>query len=403
MSFNRSIQEYYLITSQNFPEGGAGASYLNLFCHGMKKNGCSVNVLLLKGHAFGTFRYDGPRKNITVYGVPYRYLGFTRRPKNHFLKIGEDLLSLLRLTYFLLTLAGRRKSASLLVFNSEIQSNIVILFFSKIMGIRTVKFVAEFIDKSQFRGSFMRKLKWYGFVFNFRYLNKQSEKLIVFSYFLRDEFINMGYPEHNIIIQPNLTDFDFWEPGESPIKHTIGYSGAPYLKDGLHDLFTAISILKKEGIIVNLIVIGDSTFGKSLLPDLKNECSRLDIADMVCFTGLVETADVKKYICECRILAITRPSTVQTKAGFPTKLGEYFGTKRPVLSTNFGDIERYFQNGTDMVIAEAGNPASVAARIRWMLENEKALESIAVNGYKSAKKLLDYTTAIKRIIEFMEK
>jgi len=402
MSENRSIREYYLITSQNFPEGGAGASYLNLFCRGMKENGCPVNVLLLKGHAFGNFRYDGPRKNITAYGVPYRYLGFTGRPQNQFLKIMEDTLSLLRLTYFLLTLAGKRKSVSILVFNSEIQSNISILLFSKLLGIRTVKFVAEFIDKSQFRGSLMRKLKWYGFKFNFRYLNKQSEKLIVFSYFLRDEFVNMGYPEKKILIQPNLTDFDFWEPGESLIKHTIGYSGAPYLKDGLHDLFKAISILKKEGIVLNLIVVGDSTFGKSLIPDLKSECSGLDIADMVCFTGLVETADVKKYLCECRFLAITRPSTVQTKAGFPTKLGEYFGTRRPVLSTNFGDIERYFQNGTDIVIARTGNPISIASQIKWMLENEEALEKISVNGYDSAKKLLDYRIAMKRIIEFME-
>lgn len=403
MSGNRSIQEYFLITSQNFPEGGAGASYLNLFCHGMKKNGCSITVLLLKGHAFGSFRYDGPRINRTVYGVPYKYLGFTSRPKNHLLKIGEDLLCLLRLTYFLINLTGKRKSATLLVFNSELQSNIAILLFSKIVGIRTVKFVAEFIDKSQFRGSLMRKLKWYGFKLNFRYLNKQSDKLIVFSFFLRDEFINMGYPEENIIIQPNLTDFEFWEPVETRIKHTIGYSGAPYLKDGLHDLFKALSILKKEGMVADLIVIGDATFGKSLIPDLKSECSRLDIADIVYFTGLVKPEDVKKYLCECMFLAITRPSTVQTKAGFPTKLGEYFGTRRPVLSTNFGDIERYFQNGTDIVIAQTGDPFSIASKIKWMLENQETVEKITVNGYGSAKKLLDYTVAIKRMIEFIER
>jgi glycosyltransferase involved in cell wall biosynthesis len=402
MTVNRSIREYYLITSQNFPEGGAGASYLNLFCHGMKKNGYAVNVLLLKGHAFGNFKYEGPRKNRTVYGVPYTYLGFTRRPQNQFLKIGEDLLSLIRLTYFLITLAGRRRSSSLLIFNSEIQSNISIYLFSRLLGIRTVKFVAEFIDKSQFRGSFLRRLKWYGFKFNFRYLNKLSDKLIVFSFFLRDEFVKMGYPQNNIIVQPNLTDFEFWEPVDSEIKYILGYSGAPYLKDGLHDLFKAMKILKDQGVSVNLVVIGDSTFGKSLIPGLKNECSALGISGMVDFTGLVETADVKKRLCECRFLAITRPSTVQTKAGFPTKLGEYFGTRRPVLSTNFGDIEKYFVNGTDMVIAETGNPDSIASKIRWMLENEDALGTIAVTGYENAKKLLDYTTAVKRITAFIE-
>lgn len=41
----------------NFPSGGAGATYLNLFCRGLKSNGYSVSVLLLKGYAFGNYTY----------------------------------------------------------------------------------------------------------------------------------------------------------------------------------------------------------------------------------------------------------------------------------------------------------------------------------------------------------
>ncbi len=49
----------------------------------------------------------------------------------------------------------------------------------------------------------------------------------------------MGFNEQKIIVQPNLTDFDFWSSDNAEIKYTIGYSGAPYLKDGLLDLFTS--------------------------------------------------------------------------------------------------------------------------------------------------------------------
>lgn len=398
---NKLKRNYFLITSQNFPEGGAGATYLNLFCHGMQINGCCISVLLLKGFAFGNYEYKGPRKNVTEYGVPYTYLGFTQRPTNQFLKLAEEFTSLLRLTIFLFSLSGKRKSSTLLVFNSELQSNIPIHRISRLFRIRTVKFVAEFIDKSQFRGSFFRKLKWYGFVINFKYINKHSDKLIVFSFFLRDEYIKMGYNEHNIIVQPNLTDFEFWLSENAQIKYTIGYSGAPYLKDGLHDLFKAVSLLQKEDIIVNLLVIGDATFGKSLITGLKEECMRLNISDKVTFTGLVDSLLVKKHLSECRILAITRPSTVQTRAGFPTKLGEYFATTKPILSTDFGDIERYFKNEVDLVIAETGNPVSIASKIKWMLQNEDSLELISLTGYNNARKLLDYKTAIKRIIEFI--
>ena len=395
-------REYILITSQNFPEGGAGATYLNLFCHGYQLNGRSIRVLLLKGFAFGDYKYRDSRENITEYGVPYTYLGFTQRPRTLLRKMAEEILSLFRLTLFLFSLSGTRKSVTLLVFNSELQSNITIHCITKLLRIRVVKFVAEFIDKSQFEGSLFRKLKWYGFLISFNHLNPSSDKLIVFSFFLKDKYIQMGFKEHKIIVQPNLTDFDFWQSDSAEIKYTIGYSGAPYLKDGLMDLFTAISFLQIEGINITLLVIGDATFGKSLIPALKDECQKLNISESVSFTGLVDSAMVKKYLSECRFLALTRPSTIQTQAGFPTKLGEYFAAQKPVLSTDFGDIERYFENGVDMLIAKTGNPESIASKIKWMLQNSDDLELISRKGYHRAKELLDYQTAIKRIIEFVE-
>lgn len=399
MERDKIMKKYVLITSMNFPSGGAGATYLNLFCRGLKLNGCSISVLLLKGFAFGNYTYDGPRKNVTVDGIPFTYLGFKQRPGNQFLKLFDELLSFSRLIVFLFSLINKRKSINLLVFNAEIQYNIPIHLIAKIFRIKTSKFVAEFIDKSEFEGSFLRRIKRYGYIFNFKYLNKLADKLIVFSFYLKNVYIKMGYNENNIIVQPNLTDFRYWKPGKTEIKYNLGYSGAPYLKDGLYDLFKAISLLNNKNIDVTLLVIGDATFGKSLIPALKIECERLGISGKVTFTGLVESSLVKKYLSECKILAITRPSTIQTRAGFPTKLGEYYATKRPVLATNFGDMEKYFTDGQDILMAECGNPESIALKILWMLQNNEESELISRRGYDKAKQLFEYKNSVKRIIE----
>jgi glycosyltransferase involved in cell wall biosynthesis len=383
----------------NFPTGGAGATYLNLFCRGLKLNGYAINVFLLKGFAFGNFIYKGPRKNITEDGIPYTYLGFKQRPNNVFLKLCDELLSFLRLIFFLFTLLPERKSVRVFVYSSEIQFNIPISLFSKLFGIKTSKFVAEIIDKSEFKGSFLRELKRYFYNFNFRYLNKIAYKLIVFSYYLKNEYLNMGVTENNIIVQPNLTDFKYWLTPLKEVRYDFGYSGAPYLKDGLFDLFQAISLLNKRQIKVTLLVIGDATFGESLIPPLKIECEKLGIAEQVTFTGLVESSAVKIYLSECRILAITRPSTVQTKAGFPTKLGEYYATGRPVLATNFGDMPRYFIDGEDIIMAQCGDPESIAKKITWILQNPEELEKITRKGYEKAQKLLEYRSSVSRIIE----
>jgi len=402
MERDKIMKKYILITSMNFPSGGAGATYLNLFCRGLKLNGCSISVLLLKGYAFGNYTYNGPRKNVTEDGIPFTYLGFRQRPHNNFLKLFDELISFSRLIVFLFSLINKRKSINLLVFNSEIQYNIPIHLMAKIFRIKTSKFVAEFIDKSEFSGSLFRKLKRYGYIFNFRYLNKIADKLIVFSFYLKNEYIKMGYNENNIIVQPNLTDFEYWEPTNTELKYSLGYSGAPYLKDGLYDLFKAISLLHEKNINVTLLIIGDAIFGKSLIPDLKVECKRLGISEKITFTGLVESSLVKQYLSECKILAITRPSTIQTKAGFPTKLGEYFATKKPILATNFGDMDKYFTDGLDIIMAECGNPESIALKIIWMLKNNKELDLISRRGYDRAYQLLEYKKSVNRLINFLD-
>jgi glycosyltransferase involved in cell wall biosynthesis len=381
--------------------GGAGANYLNLFCRGLVLNGYPLRVLLLKGFAFGNHKNKGPRHNVTEYGIHYSYLGFTQRPNFFIFKLFDDSLSVLRLIIFLVSILNRRRSISLLVYNDEIQTNIPIHFISQLFRIRKITFVPEFYDKSDFKGSIFKKIRWYGFLLNFYYINKHSDKLIVFSHFLKDEYVKQGFDRKNIIVQPNLVDFEFWKTKNVKTKFSIGYSGTPSIKDGLYDLFEAISLLQDENIHISLVVVGDSTFGASLIPDLEIECQKLGILRKVTFKGLVDSNMVKQYLSECRILAITRPSTLQTKAGFPTKLGEYLSLERPVLSTDFGDIKTYFEDGIDIVIAECGNPKSIAQKIKWMTQNNQDLEMISQNAYKKAKELFEFNKSVFRIINFI--
>jgi glycosyltransferase involved in cell wall biosynthesis len=359
-------------------------------------------VFLLKGFAFGKYTYNGPRKNVTEDNIPYTYLGFKQRPDNIILKLCDELLSFIRLIICLFSMIPDRKFISLFVYSSDAPFTLPISLFAKLLGIKISKFVAEIVDKSEFDGSIFRKLKRYEYNFNFKYLNKRADKLIVFSYYLKNEFLKMGYNEKNIIVQPNLTDFKYWETSGGEIKYDLGYSGAPYLKDGLYDLFKAMSLLSKEKIHVTLLVIGDATFGKSLIPALKVECQKLGISKNVTFIGLVESFLVKKYLSECKILAITRPSTIQTRAGFPTKLGEYYATRRPVLATNFGDMNKYFTDGQDIVMAECGNPESIAQKILWMLQNSQELDLIALRGYEKAYNMLEYKNSVLRMINSLD-
>lgn len=398
MARNQIVNEFILITSSNFPEGGASANYLNLFCKGLKFNNQKISVWLLKGFAFGKHKNNDLKKNVTPEGIPYIYLSSPIRPDRKVKKIYDDVFSMIRLIIYLTKLITKRKYIFILLYSNELQFNIPIFAFSKLFGIKIISFVPEFYDKSNFGGSIFRKLKWYGFLLNFNYFNKISHRLIVFSYYLKEIYLKQGVEETKIIVQPNLTDFDFWQSEEGEIKYTLGYSGTPSIKDGLLDLLKAISKLKHENKLVTLLIIGDSTFGKSLIPDLQKLCESLNIADLVTFTGLIDLERVRKHLSECKILTLTRPNIIQTQAGFPTKLGEYFASGKQIFTTNFGDINRYFTPMEEMVTAHCGDIGDISDKIKWMLQHPEESEQIRKTGYFKAKQLLSYNESVNRIL-----
>lgn len=392
-----------LITSSNFPRGSASANFLNLFCRGVVLSGRSIEVYLLKGFFLGGRKTSDAKSNLTNDGVKYTYLNFVNRPSGKFLKLTGDIYAFFRLTFLLFSLIGRRKHTTVFAYNNELYHSILLNCIGKVAGIKVVTFVPEYYDISEFSGSITQKLRWYGFLLNFHYINRLSDRLIVFSSFIKSRYIGMNYPEGRILVQPNLTDFDFWKSVDNDIIYTIGYSGTPYKKDGIEDLLTAISILRKRGVKINAVIVGDVVNEKSIIPSLISFCRNLGIEDAVEFTGLVSLEEVRSLLNNCKILALTRPDIVQTNAGFPTKLGEYFACGKIVLSTKIGDAGSYFSDRDEIVFAKAGNPDSIADNLEWILNHKLEVNGIVENGYRRADELLNYKKLVPSMMEFVER
>jgi glycosyltransferase involved in cell wall biosynthesis len=391
--------QYILFTSTNFPTGGPGATYLNSFCKGVKENGVEIKVYLFKGYIYKGFKKNKNKKNITAYGVPYKSLGFINRSHNKVLKILENLISLFKTSLLMLKFIPHRKKITVFVYSNDFFSNTPVYLFSKIFRIRLVSFVPEFYDKEELKKlGWIHLIKWYLFFMNYNFLNKLSDKLVVFSTFLKNEYINKGYDNRKVILQPNLTDLNGWFIPDQTTKYNIGYAGTPSKKDGLFDLITSIKLLKDKRIIMKVIIIGDSTGPHSCLPALRAFCKKLDVLDQITFTGLVSQKEVKKYLNNCQILAITRPNTKTTQAGFPTKLGEYMACKKVVLATRFGDIEKYFTDKIEIVLANTDDPDSITENILWILNNPEKSEIIAKKGFEKANEILNYHIGVRKII-----
>lgn len=403
MGNSQNKKEYILFTSNNFPEGGPGATYLNLFCKGVIENGGKINVYLSKGFIYKNQFSNDKRTNNTDYGVNYTYLGLINRPSNKLLKISESIISLFNTTLLMFRLLFKRNKIVIFVYSNESILNLPVYILSRFFFINIISFVSEYYDKEVLKKlSWFKMFTWYSFILKYHFLNMMSNSLIVFSHFLQKDYIKRNFNPAKILIQPNLTKTDEWYIPDQKIYYTIGYAGTPSKKDGVDDLLEAINIIKKRGILVNALIIGDSYGGESFIPGLKDLCSKLDISDQINFLGLIPQKEVRMHLNSCKILAITRPNNQQTLAGFPTKLGEYMSCKKIVIATKFGDLDKYFTDKEDIILAEPDNPHSIADNIIWILNHLEESESIKKNGFKKANELLNYRNGVNRIMKLAQ-
>ena len=236
------------------------------------------------------------------------------------------------------------------------------------------------------------------------FLNFRSSRLIVFSSYLRNYYLSKGYNGDNILLIPNMLDLDFFShsdtSSESRQNFRIGYCGNPSHKDGIEDLIEAFRIVSKASSGFELLIIGDAENQNSVVEELKVVLKNENLLDKVIFTGLIPYKEIPGRLHSCDVLVLARPSGIQAAAGFPTKLGEYFACKKPVVITKVGDIPSYFKDEVEALLAEPDNPVSVADKILWVKNNPTKASDIAQNGYKWAVDHLDYKSGTAKFVDF---
>ncbi len=86
----------------------------------------------------------------------------------------------------------------------------------------------------------------------------------------------------------------------------------------------------------------------------------------------------KKYIL---FVSSSLDRKVKRYDRFPTKLGEYFACKKPVVVTTVGDIPLYFTNKKDVILVEPDNIHSVAEGFKLLIRSEDLHTVLSENSY----------------------
>jgi glycosyltransferase involved in cell wall biosynthesis len=150
-------------------------------------------------------------------------------------------------------------------------------------------------------------------------------------------------------------------------------------KDNVDNIIKAISLLKTEFPSIQLHLYGDPK--PDDLKIINSLISLLELRDNVFLKGKVSRDLIPKILSEANLLVSSQPNSFRAKGGFPTKLGEYWASSRPVLFTDVGELSLFIKDGINGFLVVPDNPKEYALRIKFILNNMNLGNLVGKNGY----------------------
>lgn len=223
---------------------------------------------------------------------------------------------------------------------------------------------------------------------------------------IKDLYLDAG-SNTPIFLNPIIVDTKQFTPLVNKLSYSMEvflYSGNLVRDEEVVILLNEFATVYKKHPQIKLKVVGGGNRPKEtklLLVKYKLLCHQLGIADSVEFTGRVAHDKVLEFYREVDALLLPRPFREYSQAGFPTKLGEYLATSKPVIAYSTGDIPLYLRDGISAYLVDNDKVGSFAKRMIEAIVDQNAL-NIGKNGALVARNSFSIEATAKRIGAFFK-
>lgn len=380
-----------IFTTSDFPYRGAPESFVRHMALGFAENEFCVEVIRFWGNRYNNQNYT----DITC--VDYLF----KKPfKNEFLKFLEFSIQFLFIPFFIGYRKFIKKDNVMILYGIDrLVFALPISIFCKLFKIKCIRVITEIYNTKSYAVEFWRKPNILLNEWQLKYGDRYLDGIIVLSHFLKNISISGKVKKERIILIPNFTkiNINFNDKFE---KHNndviIGFCGSPSIQNGVLDLVKAYKILLADNNNIKLKIIGN------IEEKILREINQLVPSNSIILTGLLLWEDAIIEILKCDIMVNPRVKGIHADSGFPTKIGEYFAAKKPVVATKVGDLSYYFEDGIELIFANANDPNSIANGIDKFLKDSELATRVSLNGFNWAVNNLDYFNNSKRIIDFFD-
>ena len=137
------------------------------------------------------------------------------------------------------------------------------------------------------------------------------------------------------------------------------------------------------------------------MAELEALIAQLSLDGRVLFLGHRPRQAIPLLLSQGDVMALPRAAGIFSQAGFPTKLGEYLASGKPVVVTNTGDISQYLQDGANAFLTPPGDTSSFAHALQYVMSNPKEAREVGRRGREVAVSQFSSQVHGARIIEFI--
>ncbi len=234
---------------------------------------------------------------------------------------------------------------------------------------------------------------------------KKAKGLFVISTCLRDYFVDNGVALNKITIIKSIVDisrFSDLDKQQSPIPYFAYCGNGNNRKDKVDELIRVFAHVAERHKRVQLYIIGPTKQVYKEEQDNVQLVHQLGLDDRIIFTGIKPAEEIPQILVDATALFLTRPDTLQNRAGFSTKLGEYLASGNPVVAAGVGDIPLYLHDKENAFVFAPGDFKAVESAMIFILEHPDEANKIGKAGRITAHENFNALTETKTMIKVFE-
>lgn len=392
---NSKEKKVLILGVEGFPTGGARIEKLKLFGKALL-NDENINVQFLSNSWCNLPKGKLPNRG-TIEGLHYLYTSIlTYRPKSFIIRRIVKFFGKANEVFYLLT--HKYDAAIVSVVSGKFFPLFKYWLISRIKGYKIYYPHHEYESNILKSGNLLKKVnvllfKKFGF--------KIVDGVFPISTFLADNIKekNINLPQ---LLIPALVDFEIFDKARN--ENISDNKENYYLYCGSLGYFEVVDF-----ILESYEKISDNHF-KLYLICAGNKYQKENLAKRIESShkkNLITTYEFLSYnelvykYNNAKGLLIPLRNTVQDKARFPHKVGEYTASQRPIITTNIGDIPLYFKDSENALIADNYTVDSYAKKMEFIIKEPSASRIIGQNGYIIGRNFFDYEKYGKKIMKFI--